>query len=217
MIERHIQFAGTEDPGAETPDQTRERLRALYPRSAARRMTQLGLLLGSVLAPVVLREDDALVYASGFGEGRALEDYLASFPYPSPTLFQTSIHPSAVQQVLIARRQAVGRFLPFVGQADLAGQAIQAALLDPAPRTILCGGDERGGRLLEAGITSPEAFAFVLGLSPDPAGALGCLRLEARASAAGALALPEFFDLIRRRRPLVRPIAPGLVLTLAWH
>ena len=216
VIERHFQILRLEEPGDETADQTRERLRELFPRSAARRMTQLGMLLGSVLAPVEVREEDTIVYASGFGEGRALEDYLASFPQPSPTLFQTSIHPSAVQQVLIARRQTVGRFIPLVGRTQLAGQAVQAALTDPSPRVILCGGDERGGRLFTAGITSARAFTFALVLTREPAGALGRLRLEEDPAADGALDLLEFVDLLRDRRPLRRAIAPGLVLTLAW-
>ena len=97
-------------------------------------MTQLGLLMGGVLDPLRPGEEDGLVYASSYGESRALHDYLASFPTASPTLFQTSIHPSAVQQVLIARQQPVRELFPLGGRAQLVAHAAQAALLSPAPR-----------------------------------------------------------------------------------
>ena len=146
MLERHLHALHLEAPGLEEPAATRERVRDAFPRGATRRMTQLGLLLGAVLEKISPTEDDTLVYASTYAESRALEDYLASFPTPSPTLFQTSIHPSAVQQVLIARQQAVRNFFPHTGQAQLVAQATQTALLAPTAHTILCGGEERGDR-----------------------------------------------------------------------
>src|SRR5690606_36664627 len=98
MIERWIKALHLEDAGTESADATRERLRDVFPRSSARRMTRLGMMLGSTLAPLKIESGDTLVYSSMYAETRALEDYLASFPSASPTLFQTSIHPSAVQQ-----------------------------------------------------------------------------------------------------------------------
>jgi hypothetical protein len=217
MIERYLQRVRIEDPGREEPGATRERLRELFPRGATRRMTQLGLLLGSVLDGLDLAEEDTLVYASTYGESRALEDYLASFPSASPTLFQTSIHPSAVQQVLVARQQPVRRFFPLTGRRQLAAHAVQAALLAPAPRAILCGGEERGTWLLERGAASDAAFAFAVVLSADPAGAIGRLRLTPGDGPDGALTLEEFFAALRDRRPLHQAAAPGLNLVLAWQ
>src|SRR5947199_274737 len=85
-------------------------------------------------AAVAFPPDDALIYASTFAETRSLEDYLTSFPTASPLLFQTSIHPGAVQQVLIGRQQPVGRFWPLTGRRRLVEHALLTALLEPVPR-----------------------------------------------------------------------------------
>src|SRR6185503_18271939 len=106
MIERFIHQLRVElPPREETTAGARERLREKFPRNAVRRMTHLGLLVGAALDGTAIAPDDAVVYASTFAESRALEDFLASFPAASPMSFQTSIHPSAVQQVLIGRQQ----------------------------------------------------------------------------------------------------------------
>jgi hypothetical protein len=217
MIERHIHSVQTDDPGPEEPAATRERLRALFPRGATRRMTQLGLLLGGVLEPVRPAEEDALIYASSYGESRALHEYLASFPTASPTLFQTSIHPSAVQQVLVTRQQPVREFLPFGGRAQIVAHAAQAALLSPAGRSIFCGGEERHVPPGTTTAASPIGFAFALALSAAAVGSLGILRLTESDDAGGELALPEFFLALRQRRAIDQAAAPGLRLTLAWH
>jgi hypothetical protein len=216
MIERHIHAVAIEDPGQEEPARTRERLRDIFPAGSTRRMTQLGLVLGSVLHPIALQEEDAIVYASAFAETGALEAYLGSFPTASPMLFQTSIHPSAVQQVLIARERPVRQFYPLTGRLQLAAHAVQTALLAPAARSILCGGEERKLRLLDHGAGSPETFAFALALTAEPSGALGTLGLEASDAPEGSLCLPDFFSALRDRRPLREAAAPGLTLILSW-
>jgi len=217
MIERHIHSVQLENPGTEEPDATRARLRDFFPRGSTRRMTQLGLILGRVLAELNPRPDDTLVYASTYAEGRALEDYLSSFPAASPTLFQLSIHPSAVQQVLIARQQPIGEFFPLTGHRQLVAHALQTALLAGAPRTIFCGGEERGTWLTECGVASAQTFAFAVALSAQPSGAIGTVRLVPDGGPDGALALPEFFALLLERRPCYQVIAPGLSLDLSWH
>src|SRR5213078_4454274 len=112
-IERFIHHARVErPPTSETAAEARDRFREKLPRTALRRMTHLGMLLGSTLDGVALTSDDAVVYATRFGETRALEEFLTSFPTASPLLFQTSIHPSGMQQVLIARQQPVARLWP---------------------------------------------------------------------------------------------------------
>jgi hypothetical protein len=216
MIERTIQSLRIEDPGAEEPAATRARLRSLFPAAAIRRMTQLGLLVGSALEPLQVAEDDALVYASTYGESHALRDYLASFPTASPTLFQTSIHPSAVQQFLVARQQPIREFLPLAGGAQIVAHAVQAALLSPARRAILCGGEERGPAERLEGVASPIGFAFALALGRDGPG-LGTLRLAPVDDGSGALALAAFFAALRDRTTLDRIAAPGLRLTLTWR
>src|SRR6187549_1436217 len=101
MLESYLHALSLADAGDEDLATTRERLKERFPRGATRRMTQLGLLVGAALEEFSPQPDDALVYASAYAETRALEGYLESFPAASPTLFQTSIHPSAVQQALI--------------------------------------------------------------------------------------------------------------------
>ncbi len=217
MIERHIQILVTDDPGAEAPAATRERLKGHFPPGATRRMTTLGLLVGSALARIGPREDDALVYASGYAESRALEGFLDSFPTPSPTLFQTSIHPSAVQQLMIGRQTPVHELMPLSGGPLLAFHAVRAALLSPATRAVLCGGEETGTWLLEHGLASNRTFAFAAALTREaPAEAAGRIRLV-RHDGEGTLSLPAFFDLLHARTPFDGMVAPGWRLGLEWR
>lgn len=235
MSERWITALRVEDAATETPAETRERLKGLFPLGATRRMTQLGITLGAALQPLAPGEADTLVYASTYAETHALEGYLDSFPAPSPTLFQTSIHPSSVQQNLIQRQQAVRQFFPVTGGADLPAQALLVALLAATPRAILCGGEERGGWLLEQGRASARTFAFALALSTDPAGAIGHISLGPESLAAGSnpqvsgfksqpspppsplpLPLPSFFEHLRDRRPIDALVSPGRRLVLRW-
>jgi hypothetical protein len=122
-----------------------------------------------------------------------------------------------VQQVLVARQQAVREFLPFSGRGQIVAHAVQGALLSPATRALLCGGEERGTWLNEHGAASPIAFAFALALSAAGEPGCGTLRLTETAEPDGGLALPEFFAALRDRRPLDQIAAPGLRLVLAWH
>jgi hypothetical protein len=115
--------------------------------------------------------EDALVFASTFGETRALEDFLMSFPAASPLLFQTSIHPGGVQQVLIGRQQPIARLWPLAGRTRLVEQALLTAVIEPAPRVALVGGEERGTWMLEHAMASPRSFAFAAILTREPAGA----------------------------------------------
>src|SRR6478609_9065596 len=174
MTERFIHHLRVElPPAAEAAAEARSRLGDKFPRTALRRMTHLGMLLGSTLDGVALTPEDAVVYASSYAETRALEDFLASFPAASPLLFQTSIHPGGVQQVLIGRQQPVARLWPLAGRARLVEQALLTALLEPAPRVVVLGGEERGSWLLEQGYASDRAFAFAVVLTREAAGAVG--------------------------------------------
>jgi len=170
-------------PPPEAAAEARARLADKFPRTALRRMTHLGLLLGSALDGVALTPDDAVVYASSYAETRALEDFLASFPAASPLLFQTSIHPGGVQQVLIGRQQPVTRLWPLAGRSRLVEQAVLTALLEPAPRVVLLGGEERGTWLLEQGYASDRAFAFAAVLTREAAGAAGRVSFSPQAGA----------------------------------
>ncbi len=174
MIERFIHHLRVELPA---PDEVaagaRVRLADKFQRTALRRMTHLGLMIGSALEGAPLGPDDALVYASTYAETRALEDFLLSFPSASPLLFQTSIHPGGVQQVLIGRQQSIARLWPLAGRTRLVEQALLSALLEPAAQVALVGGEERGTWMLEQGMAAARPFAFAALLTRDPVGAVG--------------------------------------------
>ncbi|MFT3868095.1 MAG: hypothetical protein QM715_06305 [Nibricoccus sp.] len=217
MIERTIQAVFTESPGLEEPAATRERLKSRFPAGAARRMTQLGMLTGSVLGALDPSSADAVVYASEYGESRALEAFLESFPSASPTMFQTSIHPSGVQQGLIGRQRGVPELFPFAGAGGLAGHALVAALINPAARVLFCGGEERGTWLRERGVASGRTFAFALGLGrDDAAGSVGRVAVVEDSDSVGRLSLYEWFGLLESRNNYNGPMLPGLKLQLVW-
>ena len=207
MIERFIHHVRTELPAAnETAATARTRLAEKFPRTALRRMTHLGLMLGSTLDGVPLTPEDALVYASTFAETRALEDFLASFPMASPLLFQTSIHPGGVQQVLIGRQQPIARLWPMAGRARLVEHALLTALIEPAARVAVAGGEERGSWLLEHNVASARAFAFALVLTRERASAVGRIAFLPDAPADDACPTLEYFtEALAARR------------TLHWH
>ncbi len=216
MLERHIQSLVTDDPGGETPAEVRSRLKGRFPAGATRRMTTLGLMVGNALAELDPQADDAIVYASAYAESCALENFLDSFPAPSPTLFQTSIHPSAVQQLMIGRQTPVRELLPHSGGPLFAMHALRAAMLSPAPRVLVCGGEERGTWLIDHGLASARAFAFAASLSRERLpGALGRVRLV-RADGDGELGLAAWFDLLHGRTPFAGMIAPGWRMETEW-
>ena len=180
MFKRHLHHLRVELPSlGEDAAGARARLAEKFPRTALRRMTHLGLLTGSVQDGVELKSEDALVYATTFAETRALEDFLTSFPTASPLLFQTSIHPGGVQQVLIGRQQPIARLWPLAGRARLVEHSLLTALLEPADNVVLVGGEERGSWMLENGMAAERPFAFATVLTRDKAGALGQITFTA--------------------------------------
>jgi hypothetical protein len=217
MIERYIQAVKTEAPGAEEPSATRERLKGRFAPGAARRMTQLGMVIGSVLGDLQPTGSDAVIYASEFGESRALEAFLESFPSASPTLFQTSIHPSGVQQGLIGRQRGVPELFPFAGAGACVGHALLAAMLAPVTRALICGGEERGTWLRELSVASERTFAFAMALErEDAAGSLGRVAVVEDDAVTQPLKLFDWFGILEKRLAYDGPLAPGLRLQLIW-
>ncbi len=218
MLERYVTALRTDDAGAETPAETRDRLRDHFARGATRRMTQLGMLIGAQVKAVEPQPHEALVYLSAYAETRALEGYLESFPTASPTLFQTSIHPSAIQQVMIGQHQPLRHFFPMAGSRHGIAQALTVALLgDPAAPTLVCGGEERGTWLLEQNAASDRTFGFVFRLSANATNALARVRLSPEVGyPVGTCPLPQFFDTLVARRPLTLGAPSGARLTWDW-
>ena len=218
MIERYLHHVRVELPA---PDEAaagaRTRLADKFPRTALRRMTHLGLLLGSTLDGAPLGPEDALVFASTYAETRALEDFLASFPMASPLLFQTSIHPGGIQQVLIGRQQPIARLWPLAGRERLVEQALLTALLEPAARVAVAGGEERGTWLLEQNMASSRAFAFAAMLTRDATGAIGRVSFAPDPSAGDEACptLENFAEALAARRPINWRGAGG-VWSVVW-
>lgn len=216
MLERFLQAVRTDLPGTEEPADTRTRLKARFAPGAVRRMTQLGLLVGAALGEIITDEDDTVVYASQFGESRALEGFLDSFPTASPTLFQTSIHPSGVQQGLIGRQRALRELFSLSGGPQITAQALLAALLAPAPRVLLCGGEERGTYLTPHGAASERTFAFAIALTTTRGPAALARVALSPSDAPGQLPLAAWVELLHQRQPFAGPIATGWRLQLEW-
>jgi hypothetical protein len=216
MLSAYLQHVATEDPGLEEPSATRDRLKDRFPKGATRRMTQLGMVMGAVLEPLAPSEADTLVYASEYAETRALEGYLDSFPSASPTLFQTSIHPSAIQQYLIQRQQPIRSLFPMTGRRLLGAQALLVALLAPTPRSLVCGGEERGTGLLEAGVASDRTFAFAVALGREPDHAVAHLSLDPAYCSLAELTLRTLFETLHNRTPLTLESEGQTWLQLRW-
>jgi hypothetical protein len=218
MIERFIHTLRIELPAAdETAAEARLRLADKFSRNALRRMTHLGLLIGSVLDGVPLSSEDALVYASTFAEARSLEDYLRSFPIPSPLLFQASIHPSAAQQVLIGRQQPIARLWPLAGRSRLVEQALVTALLEPATRVALVGGEERGTWLVAYNVASDRSFAFSAMLTREPSGALGRIAYAPGNAAEGECPTLEAFSRALAARDPLEWSGSGGTWDISWQ
>lgn len=218
MFERHIISVHTEDPSGagEASAATRERLKAGFAPGASRRMTLLGMMVGSLLRRVDPQPGDAVVYSSVFGESLSLENYLASFPVPSPTLFQSSLHPSAVQQSLIGRQRPVREFLPQAGGPELVLQSALAVMTGDSSRAIWCGGEECATWLVEHKAASPASFAFALELS-DQRGASPVGRIALTpADGCGSLDLRQWFELVGGRRQWAGAVGSGWALELDW-
>ena len=185
MITRYIHSIQTTGPYENMEPAHVKELKAGFPPAAARRMTRLALLIGKCLEGIQIRPDDSVIYATTFSETMCLESYLDSFPNPSPLMFQNSIHPSGLEQVLIARQQPVSEFLPFAGRRHVMHAALTAACSTDKARQWIIASEEQGTWLTEKGCGSPTDFAFHIGASDDPQGAIGRIIWDPSAPEAG--------------------------------
>lgn len=172
MIERSFRIDAVVfvDGGDDMAAEARAKYKEVFPGRSARRMTHLGMMVGVCLKKMEVRSEDPIIYASAFGESESLEKYIDSFPQASPALFQSSIHPSAVEQALIPGRQAVDRFYPITSDTHLLGQALEKCFLLGDEKVVLVGGEERGTWLCDFKLASDESFAFSIRLSRGEGG-----------------------------------------------
>ena len=175
MHTRYIQVANSFGPSSETSIDTWKTLKKNFPPLVSRRMTQLALMIGECLKDQEIQCSDSVIYLTTFSETLCLEKYLDSFPNPSPLMFQNSIHPSGMEQVLIARKQSVEEFLAFGGNKTVLHSALVAAFTSENPTQWLIGAEEKGTWLTEKKCASEQDFAFALKLTNDPQDALAKL------------------------------------------
>jgi hypothetical protein len=206
FVQRISRHHWPDDAGPEVDAAFREGL----PRNAARRMSRLALMCARVLRDMPYDPETAVVYASGMSEARNLEDYLDSFPEPSPTRFQASVHPAGAQQALIALERPIREFYPLVGDANLFDQALQTAALAESNDVILVAGEEKGTWLLDLGLAEARSFAFALHLSRGNEGARAIVQRRENPTEAVPLKLAQVFDRLGERTDWAIPaIASG--------
>lgn len=199
------------DGADDDADSAKARFKGEFPGRAARRMTHLGIMVGLCIEQMDTAPDAPIVYATAFAESRALESYIDSFPTPSPALFQTSIHPSAVEQALIPRARAVNAFYPIIADRNLGGHALETAWLLDATRRLAIVGEERGSWLCNYGLASDRAFACALQLDARAVEPIGFLTLDRSQAPRPGDAL-ETWDLATATRDRRSIRAPSLAL-----
>lgn len=198
----------------------RARYKAEFPGRTARRMTHLGMMATLCLRKLTVQRTTPVVYGSAYAESESLEKFIDSFPEASPALFQTSIHPSAVEQGLIPGRQAVDRFYPVTGDFNLAGKALENCIVLADSQVILIGGEERGTWLREHGLANESSFAFGLSLERGFKPGLGRLTVDPSQApdSVEAVDLESLFSAIANRMPLELPsFGLGATLRVEWR
>ena len=175
MHTRYIHLANTFGPFEQTEMEVVKELKRNFPPMISRRMTKLALMIGECIKGESMEVTDAVIYATTFSETACLEKYLDSFPTPSPLMFQNSIHPSGMEQVLIARKQAVEEFMSFGGDDHILHSAIVATFTSDQPTQWLIGAEEKGTWLTEKECASAFDFAYAVKLSKEAEGALAKL------------------------------------------
>jgi len=192
MLERFVHAYRVIDLAPATEAAELAEIKKELPGRQARRMSNLGVLVTSVLADFPVSRDSVIIYATTYTESRALEAYLGSFPHASPTHFQTSIHPGGIEQALILNQQPVAALYPLAGQRDILSQALALAFLEERENVILVAGEESGTWLAEAGVASDRSFAFALHLQRQSANAQASICMDPLAPSASTPSLHAF-------------------------
>lgn len=205
MIERAItQIATVPAHEGAMPDALRAELSAHLPKLAIRKFSDSGLLMSRILHTLGASGDEPIVSASTFAESRSLEDFVDSFPTPSPARFQRSVHPSAIQQARVITNAPVGTFIPIAGQEGISVIAARTALTLDAPAVHLVASEECGTWSVGIHVGSATGFAFGLTIGEKVAGTeiLGTIAWtpESVPDASGDTSLLSLHQAISERR-----------------
>lgn len=203
MLRSFIQNVFCLGPRGALSSEERQELGAGLPRSSLRRCSDLGILMATAMDALAIQENDPIVFLSKGSEARALEAYLESFPTPSPTRFQTSVHPGSIQQVRVARQAPIADYTPMIGDACLPLVGLRTVLFKEPGGCVVLGGEEQCGWLDRYDMGSTEAFVFGFRLSSEEVGCLGEVAFSFDAvRVTEDVRLPQFFRAIRDRLPL---------------
>ncbi len=218
MIKRYIQSAACCFPDPENESASVAQLIPDIPKRAARRMSTLGKQIHHMLNGVELDLDTSVIYGTTYTEARALETFLESIPFASPTAFQTSIHPGGIEQALIMDKREVAALFPIAGDTLIFLQMLQVAFTCSTSRTVLTGGEERGTWLQEFHLAAPRSFAFRLLLSRQPGDTVGEISWDPSAGVSDAMApsLEEAARSIESRSSLVAGSPDHGQYTITW-
>ncbi|WP_309387035.1 hypothetical protein [Cerasicoccus frondis] len=217
MNKRYITVVSAFAPIQEIPDETRKKLRKNFKPLAARRLTTLPLLLGELTQSAAPQPTDEWVFASEFGGSISLENYLNSFPNPSPLHFQNSIQPGPIDLVNVARGQAANQLTPIVGGEHLLGDALLTAMISPAKTVHLVGGEEFTAWAATHGLGADDSFGFYLKICPSEESAVAELTLEPQAGDTPPLTIREAAVRLDKRESLATALSNGGLIRLQWR
>jgi len=193
-------------------------LKEVFGKRVARRMTRLGMMVSQVLKDLKIQEHSGLVYATTYSETCAIEKFLDSFPYPSPQGFQTSIHPSGVEQYLIQQKQAIEEYFPLAGGDDLVVRGLDTLQACRSDDLIFCGGEERGTWLKDLSLSSQLNFAWGLELSRNSSSdTMGRIEWDHRGDFTGVFDLLNFVSALAEQNAYQCANAEGGLLDLSWR
>jgi len=205
------------EPAVGDPEALAE-LKASFPGRSARRMTRLGMQVSHVLKQLEVEGNFSLIYASSYSESLTIEKFLDSFPYPSPQAFQTSIHPSGVEQFLIQNKRSIGEFFPLAGEPTILLRALDTALLCSGETVVLCGGEERGSWLVDTGVSAEHNYAWAIEVSrTKDASMTGRIHWAGLSSEEGGQSLIfDFIEALQEKKAYRYNAPNGGQLELSW-
>ncbi|MEO0796848.1 MAG: hypothetical protein AAFX93_16935 [Verrucomicrobiota bacterium] len=190
MLKRYITKAAGAVPQRELAPEQRKSLRKQFNPLAARRLTDLPLLLGDICKDAEPNLDDEWVFASAFGGALSLERYLESFPTPSPLHFQNSIQPGPLDLVNVARGKPARLLMPVVGDTELFADALFAAMISPNQVVHTVGGEEYSPWTASHELGAEHTFAWYLKLVQSTEAAAGEITFTPNPSAKKSESIP---------------------------
>ena len=119
--------------------------------------------------------------------------------------------------MLIGRQQPIARLWPLAGRSRLVEQALVAALVEPAARVALFGGEERGTWLVAHNVASDRSFAFAAMLTREAPDAEGRITFAPGDVADAQCPSLEAFSRALAARTPMEWCGGGGTWTILWH